>query len=66
MNLILNFDSWLARVRKLYVQKLRNAIITSTYTIIFQPFDVMSTQHLKLYDHVLFSFCIVSLSSIEK
>lgn len=50
MGLILNFDSWLAGVRKLHVQKLRNVIITSVCTILFLPFDVMSTQHLKLYD----------------
>lgn len=61
MSLILNFDSWLAGVRKLYVQKLRNVIITSVYTILFQPFDVMSTQRLKLYDPIRFSYCNMCL-----
>lgn len=57
MSLILNFYRWLAGVRKLYVQKLRTVIITSVCTILFQPFDVMSTQRLKLYDPALFSSC---------
>lgn len=66
MNLIVNVVSWLTGVRKLYVQKLRNVIITSVYITLIQLFRVMSTEYLKLYDHVLFSPCKVCLYQVHR
>lgn len=66
MSLILNFESWLAGVRKLYVQELRNVIITSVYTLLLQPFHAMSTEHLNLYAHVLFSSCNMCLYQVQR